>query len=395
MNSQRSAGLAAIAAGAMVLVALGTSGIVELRTRAAVEEAGARVAHSESLIRADGGRRDVLFGETVEGDAFAFYREAMRRAAELTIEFGDDDLVTLLHRPDELPPARRAELLEAWRPAVDLVRTGAHCSTAVPHVPGYDEVEVASLLGGRWLCNIACIEARTALAAGRGQDAVEWTLDAAMFGADLRHSTVLIDQMIGTALVAIASTEFWSDERLRVLGDDTLTSLDAGLAALDERTPVTMLLRGEHVFVATHLDRATGELAYGPMSTWRYGFSWRWMAADAIVEWAEALDHLDETADAPWRERRAALERQADQLAESDNELVRTLSHSTSAERSVRHVEARLRLLRAAVAVHRGDRRPSLPDPFGDGPLGVVEDGAIVQLTSRGDGEAIRRSVQP
>src|SRR5262249_199332 len=62
-----------------------------------------------------------------------------------------------------------------------------------------------NLLLARELVNAAVIAARRLQAAGSQQQAVELLLDAATFAADHARAPLLIDQMIGAALVQVAA----------------------------------------------------------------------------------------------------------------------------------------------------------------------------------------------
>src|SRR5204863_9382969 len=138
-------------------------------------------------------------------------------------------------------------------------------------------------LDARWLVNMTVFEARALRLAGQPRAAVERALDAATFGADLVRSGMLIQQMIGAALVAIAADEAWPDAALQQLDRDSLDLLATGLERLDGLLPTTIDFQGELRFLAQTLAKSPATAVPGlDARSWRYGFSTQWMLADAF-----------------------------------------------------------------------------------------------------------------
>ncbi len=156
--------------------------------------------------------RQPLWGDALPGAAFPHYETAMRLAHELATT-DKDALLAMLKRTDvetaEDPEAQA--LLARWQPVLAALHEGAHAVDATPPQaptkPG--QPGMTNLLDARWVANLAMFEARARRARGDGLAAVRSSLDAATFAVDLNRKGTLIEQVIASALVAIAVSECW------------------------------------------------------------------------------------------------------------------------------------------------------------------------------------------
>lgn len=351
----------------------------------------------ESAWRARDHRREPLWGKGTSGSAFAGYAQALEQAQELMAS--QDERVATLPHHDDAKVEGTAALRARWQPALMALSAAAHCRDAAPkELPeGTPASGLANLLQARWLVNMAVLEARARRLAGQPQPAVEHTLDAATFGADLVRSSLLIHAMIGSALVSIACHEAWPDHALQQLDAPALAVLALGLERLDAQLPERLDLAGELRFLSRWL-KSTDAASWPPLgaSSWRYGFSPRWMAADAFTSYATVGARLDGAPQLPWPQREAWMDLELSALSEGGNPIAAAVAPNLgSAERTLRTTLAHVRLLRMAVALHRGQDSAPLADPLGDGPFAVVHEAGAVVLHSAGEigGKAIERRV--
>ncbi|MCA8974853.1 MAG: hypothetical protein KDC98_09025 [Planctomycetes bacterium] len=190
--------------------------------------------------------------------------------------------------------------------------------------------------------------------------------------------------MIGTALVAIATMEPWSDEALASLPDEARSLLEAGLQRADSQYHARVQLAGELAFMAAYLDQNVGAGFDLPaLQGWRYGFSTRWMTADAWLQLHRAADRLN-SSNERWSERRRLIEAVVGSEGNAANPVLAImLPNLVAAECNLRDTLTQLRMLRLAVALH-GGRGATLQDPLGDGPLSVTVDGRTSTISSVG-----------
>jgi hypothetical protein len=320
--------------------------------------------------------QDAPWGTTVEGNAFVSYDRA-GRAAEA---FGQEPMVALLQKDDgEL--AAEHELRAQFRPIAEDVRRGAHARDRRMIRPERRPDKLASLMTYRAAANAAIFEARYQRAAGNDLEAVRYTLDAMTFGADCVHDGVLIHQMIGAALVAIG-VEAWDAQQLAQLDGEALAEFADGLAQLDRRLPDELRLEHEMTVMAgLVLDLPDASVLHDSLA-WRYGFSTRWMTAEAFLMMADAMDRLNAQQHAAWADRKVAYEQEAARMLASGNDAAHVIMPNlVAAETQLRQVKAMVRLLRLAVDMHRGVES-HMADPLGDGDLMVVRDGNGAELRS-------------
>ena len=387
-----------IASGCVVALALAVSyGWFCHHVEAAWQAMIADADRMQTRLEAIDPERPVLWGETIEGNGWDDYRRAIAlvsdapdarerweacRRAEIQ---GDAAVVQQL----------RQALAEDFASVFAALRAGTHRRKGWRPVDWNASFEhnTASLLRSRTLVNLTVMEAQRQAIAGEATGAVHTLLDALQFGRDTMCSPVLINEMIGLALVAIASKETVLDfGLLDRLPPAALRELQAGLRILDQGLPtrtdvyhseVVLLVRG--VIDAWAQSAEPNELAEyrdGPAS-WRYGFSGRLMCTDYVQEIGTALERLANSTE-PWQVRRAYLEQLQESFAQSANPLSNFWSTVLiTAERSRRDALVCLRLTRMAVAYRLDGAVPVLPDPYGDR-LGFELDSAGLSMWSVG-----------
>ncbi|HEU4418519.1 MAG TPA: hypothetical protein VFT55_06240 [Planctomycetota bacterium] len=328
-------------------------------------------------------KREPLWGEVIKGAAFSHYGHALAAARPLSKQLPPP--ARLFAIDDEQLAAEVEPFRARWAPMLASLRAGAHSANASPPPLGDEpETSTENLLDCRWVVNIAILEARVLRCEGRSVEAVQHTLDAAQFGADLLRRGSLINQMIAVAILTIA-TDCWPEEKLRRLDRSALDLLASGLERLDRALPETLDLTGELLFLSHSLRWATTDDSWVPSFEWRYGFSSRWMIADAFLQVAGAAAQLEADPSVPWSKRQAQIDEWFRRLSEGANPVVSIMiPNFTSAERNLRQALTILRLLRASLELHRGNEAPPLRDPLGDGPLLVSADAAGVKLRSAG-----------
>ena len=248
------------------------------------------------------------------------------------------------------------------------------------------EGHIVNMLSARWLVNMTVVEARCLRLQGKQREAVELTLDAAAFGADLARTGPLVQQMVGAAMVAIAVHEAWPDDALRRLDGESLSLLAAGLERLDAQMRPTLDLIGEqYCTVAQVLKAAEGAMTTGlGTPSLRYGFSAQWMMADACLRMTGCYSRLSKgDPSQPWPQRQTTLEREVGDLAASGNPICKIAAPNlASAERSLRTSVAMVRMLRMAIEILQGKQPTELQDPLGPTGIAVDHEGAAVRLFS-------------
>ncbi|MFO0314602.1 MAG: hypothetical protein ACK539_15385 [Planctomycetota bacterium] len=241
---------------------------------------------------------------------------------------------------------------------------------------------ILDLLAVRWAANAAAFEARALLHEGRGDEAVRVSLAGLTLGRDVLHSGLLINQMMGCAVLAIG-VDTWTDERLSRLSPTDRELLADGLAALDAQLPVALDFTSELGFAAAaiaQIEATDGkEQGNSALGAWRHGFSPRWQLASHFLGYADVVRLADATRDLPWPEREARL-RAA--IAEADAAGNVFVFHLDNVERQLRSAVASVRLLRMALDLHAGRDASALADPLAAAPIAVSAGEGGVRLAS-------------
>ncbi len=340
--------------------------------------------------------RQPLWGDAHAERAFDHYDDALARATDLIQQ--DKALRDLWKYRLEPSTAASDALRAQWQPLVATMRRGAH-ATDIRAVPtGVPQTHVTNLLTARGLTNVTVESACRALDAGNAREAVELTLDAMTFGHDLLRRGSLIDQMVGGAMLAIASAEAWPDAQLARLDADSLRLLGEGLTHLDHMLDPAIDGIGELVTTVHAMGDTLHSDHYAPSwDAWAFGFSNRWMLADAFVRTTDFVRTLERERRRPWPQRQALIQVElAELVRRGDNRMLAMMvPNYDSAERSRRDVVALVRLLRMAVAVHQGASLTPLPDPLGDGAIAVRSDdtGTVLRCTGSDERKHLARHV--
>lgn len=355
---------------------LGIAGVVHMRADRSWQAMQVIAEGLQQRLQSRPHHRQPLWGEGKPGSAFAHYEQAMQKARELGVA-DKDALLAMLPRTDaDTAEATESQaLLARWQPVLAALHEGAHAVDATPPpaptMPG--QPGMTNLLDARWVANLAMFDARALRARGDGLAAVQRSLDAATFGVDLNRKGTLIEQMVASALVAIAVNECWPEAALQHLDPNALSALADGLEKLDAALPETVDFDGEMSFSLRWSMATPAESMPSTFAAWRYGFSTRWMFADAMLRTAGTHQELGAATKLAWPQREALFELELGALAACGNPIVAMMvPNLASAERGLRETKTLVQLLRMSVAFHRGLDLPPLRDPLGDGPLRVT-----------------------
>lgn len=333
---------------------------------------------------ADSGTRAPLWGEASEGPAATHYEQA----AEIMSGVLKDNasLRDLVNKSDEQVAAMAGQLREAWQPALAALRAGAHKTHW--HTPQKDlnDAPTINFLGYRWVSNAAAFETRFLRREGDDIASVRVTLDSLILAADICNEGLFINQMIGVAMLAIA-IEPWTDDALRTLSPAAADELAAGLAKLDSQLPDHLVTDRELLFLTEAFQKQSGQQNWIVSGTWRYGFSARWMLADAVLMTSINYHRMNRVAHSDCMTRQRLSDQICAELNESGNDVAAMVfPNLVPFEKSVRHSVGKVRLLRMALDMHRGINSEPLDDPFGTGPF--LRDESPETLTLKSVGSA-------
>ncbi len=340
----------------------------------------AAAARTQAELEAREPTRAVLWGEAANERAWPHYE----RAFALMGKPDDPPHLAYLGRVEgrklagvaNTEPARQGptagEAVATHAAALAALRDGAHASDGrrpMDWSKGFD-LPVQNLLVARQLANAGVLAAILAAQSGDGMAAVRGLLDVLQLGRDLAHSPLLIEQMIGCAVLAIVTSNAveWSGLP-RHLDADALRALADGLASLDATLRLDAdWLAAEAVLLANQgADAlATGNATLGPIATWRHSFSPRLALAEHGLEQlrlAAAVQSLcaDRGAvDVP------TLHVLFAKAATSTNAATRILMPNLGSSTTTRlGTIASVRALRMAVQHAAGQTVTPLPDPSG------------------------------
>lgn len=331
----------------------------------------------EARLAAGGAERPVLWGEPTPGEAWTHYERALAALDAV----GDVHARWLDYRKaQDLGEAARAielgdTLAEDGQRSLDALGDGARCGSArygVTWSAGFDHA-LHNLLTTRHLANLAVIESRRRARRGDGVGAARALLDAMQLGGDLMRAPVAIDEMIGFAVLAVASKQALIDHGvLDDLSDEGLATLATGMAALDEAIPmVGVSSLGEIALFVRHVEKDNGANPLGGdglsvLRAWRFGFSLRLLCADHTREAEARAERFLSLANAGWTVRKQAMEEAMNQVSESLNPVTRASGGLLSLHVNRMEAVAWLRLARMAVTFRRDGVVRALADPFGD-----------------------------
>ncbi|MDA0372448.1 MAG: hypothetical protein O2865_01555 [Planctomycetota bacterium] len=272
---------------------------------------------------------------------------------------------------------RSVEVDPAWSAALTALSEGARRSDArYPlDLDAPLDTQVPDLLAWRTLTNVAGAEVRRRIATGDSEGAVALGLDALTMATDVLRAPLLIQQMIGCALVAILTDQTFDEEALSHLDDASRATLTRGLAVLDDATRTWCDGRAEALVIGTQALGSDG-------------------SRDSVRAALALATFWDEVAAAPasgWQTRQSQLEAIA--ARHPDEPIASVPGVVVNCERMIRQAAARIRLLRLAA----GDGTVTLEDPLGDGPFLRQEtaEGAIVYRCRDESANSVSRRVVP
>ena len=346
--------------------------------------------------------RDALVGEAQPGKAWDAYRVALDAAAAVRAEHGEAANLAPA-RIAKLTNEQRRQALVPFEPALAALREGVRRRDARFPLRWDDPIEgqLDNLLVARDLVNAAVVRADLMLVDGRDADAVDLLLDGAVFGADFMRSPLLIQQMIGLALVVISTEEAWDEARIAQLDAVEMVRLRDGLVELDQRVESCLsegsldtALMVQRLQQPVHHQAFVGEL--GVFGSWRYGFSFDLMAAECIAELRAAEDDLRRQTTLDWPARQVLANQLHERMVATGNPMLRVSAMNLAAiETSLRTGLARLRLLRAELMWRCSGEVSTLPDPTGSADLVAELRDDVLHLTAAADPSRLRRVAHP
>jgi len=314
-----------------------------------------------------GETREAAWGETTAGSANDCYARAIRGAVvmprDLQLNWPTTGALSINEQP--VSSERRAELRALWTPALAALSAGAHRCTATPAaIPDLSTVwRLQTLVAAEFICRFA-EEDRLG--------AVHIWLDGATFALDQRRDA------FG------CRAELWCDEYLRSLQESEAQVLAKGLARIDERFPKVIdheQLLAEYAAM-TLANPFDGVSVRQGLAAWRSGFDVKREYLEFLEQYFQIAAVLSPAA-TDWQQREAQWRAYQKHVRTGRSEWGQYVYHMLEgAERRLRMDLVRLRLLRLAVAFHRGWPLPELADPFGPGMLEVRVDASVAAFQS-------------
>jgi hypothetical protein len=344
-----------------VALAAGLAGVVTIST---AEDPAQRQALAGWVAAAAGQHHRTRPGTGVdrpadEGLAFDAYREAVHALETLDPDAGERAKLALRTSLEECLEDPDPDLA----PVLAALSKGAGRSDATYPLDVSQPLDgqLANLLDWRTLTNVVGAATRRRAARGDGEGAVSLALDTLTMATDVLGAPLLIQQMIGCALVAIVTDQVLDDDVLSCLDGDARQALADGLARLDGSLHLWCDGRAEAIVF--------GHQALGPDGS-----------GEAIATSLGLAMFWDEVARNPsdgWTARQAQLDELGSRHTEEPLSSVAKIV--TNCERMNREAVARIRLLRLAALP--ADAPPiALDDPIGDGPIRATHDdgGSVV-----------------
>lgn len=218
-----------------VAVLLGSAGLTWRHHTATLrwEEALATVDEIAAQLDSQVDRRPVLWGDTTDELAQPHYDRALSLAPWTSEIFW-----VAFRAEDEEGRTAREALVAENNEALDAVYRGAHAVDATRRVDWSLGFEVSSrkMMQVRFLTLVCEMKAAILFEEDRDLEAVGFLLDAMQFAGDVSQGPLLIEEMIGGALLSPhILVNAVADGSLRDLSEDAHERLVAGLLALDRR----------------------------------------------------------------------------------------------------------------------------------------------------------------
>ncbi|MFM1871398.1 MAG: hypothetical protein RL398_820, partial [Planctomycetota bacterium] len=242
-------------------------------------------------------------GNAFDGYARAFALVPAETPAMTTETAPGDELQALLDDAEARPD------LTGWMPALEALRDAArrsHANSLADVRMGY-ELPMLPVQAVLDLGRAACLHARNQVFAGRGGEGLPALFDAMTMAADLGTSPVLVEQMVGMAVLGYVTESALADAVLDRLTPDDLRRLAAALQTIDERIPPTVSPSDDALLCGQQLlhSEANGDgFHLSAWRAWRYGFSLRLMAAEAFLDMHEHGQQMDAASKESWPQRR-------------------------------------------------------------------------------------------
>lgn len=266
------------------------------------------------------------------------------------------------------------ELVRRLQPVAAALHTAARAGAIADRVAvegGDDAIVLDAAI------DLAIATARRADVDGDVPGAAAGLIDGLVVATGLVQCGSVYEQVVGFHAAARCIGAF-DDDLLGRCDAALLATIATSLERLDAVFPVcTRVIEASAVDLLTKLADPTsgpGDLGVTPLQAWRNGFSARRAATQRASRWVDAAQRLAQiSSELAWTDRRRELQAVVvavrDPGAPVDALLERLVQH----EERQRDAVARLRLLRLAVAFHRGSPLPCLDDPLGDGLLRTEE----------------------
>jgi len=254
------------------------------------------------------------------------------------------------------------------------------------------------MLEAKNLVNLTILAADNHLADDQPGRAVDVLLDGMQYGRDLMAAPLLINRMVGCAMLAIASKEaLIDDDLLARIPAGQLERLARGMARLDAALPGPKLCMDGEIsrfiqLVGESSSRTDPFISgWSSLEAWRFGFSTRAMYADYVQVSLHLRNRQLELEHLPWPQQSAQLDALAEELADSSNPLTGHLRAFPRAAEPAVGITTLLRLTRMAAEYQLTGHATPLPDPFGT-QLTVIEIDGTVRIESVGPGDERKRA---
>ena len=392
--------LRALAVLLLLTVVLGA--FVIQRARSLAERETAILVRVDALQERLEGReslRDAAWGDGTDSLAWEHYEQAIA-ALESKVEDASvgDVFMRALHADDDASRTARNALLTEHSTVLQHLRRGAQARDTrreIDWTRGFDQPS-ERLLNLRWVTFLAVAEARRSSEVGDDLEAVRTLLDTTQLGRDLAQSPILIEGMIGYALLVPEGVTDWlGSGGASDLSDDAKREFLAGLRRIEATlAPELTGLLGEDLLAARMLHSIAEGDGWEDLGISRpYGIGSLLNAWDPDREW---VSHLEQRFDAMERLEAAqargdaelllAAEAREAEVANSDSEFTRMLgAYTSSAVRSRLRARLHLAMLRHALAIDLGDATDPLPtSPFGAA-VDVDTTGGSVRISTQID----------
>ena len=314
--------------------------------------------------------REVLWGESVEGEAWPHYERAMTHTGSIHDANARSARAWWDHSDGK--PSELEELACSAQPAIQALRLGARCSIGSRQVElDVERFHTVSLAQARALVNLCHTHFRSSIDAGEQAEASRTLLDLLQFARDVGESPLPIDEMLGFALLAISYEHLVEDQVWRAFSDASVQIIEGALDSIDRSLSQRVTnFEGELVaFVRSHERRDLGRTAsiYDIESAWRFGFSYPIMMRSALDQLAEAKTNLEILHASPSLNRQSEIEAYCSGLEGHPNTIVADrIRHVPGMSLTRLAILAEIRMVRLMIADRLGENL-KLDDPFGAG----------------------------